>query len=255
MIQDRDPFELMSNFVDPEPDPVVMNATIAQSRHAFANRQNQPQHDSAFSPTHWVRQSANWLMPAGIGVAALVVALVIAPSFVRTNPESGRTREAVADLPTAMPSASTMPSRGDDTLADASSDNGGTRMGMQPAPAAGQTPTESLPQTISSFAGDGVVIGTRLDATAMEIFLPEISGEETIDVQGIIPGERTEIVAAFPLPDQDLVAVQFRANDVRFWRIYQLIEGKYGRDPERSQRVSNAADQAEVERRLAKPAG
>ena len=106
---------------------------------------------------------------------------------------------------------------------------------------------------MSSFQGDGIVIGTRLDATALEIYLPEISGEQTIDVQSVMPGETVEILSAFATPDGALIAVQFRVNDVRFWRLYSKLDGTFARDPERSKLVSNAPDKAEVNRRLAAP--
>ena len=254
MSRSRDPFELMPQFTDPEPDPVVMNATIAQSRDAFANRRPSS-HATAHSVSRWFGQSARWLMPVGVGVAALVVALVVAPGLLPTNTGMGSSRDVVADAPTATPPSSTTLSRGAGLPADETPSNSGTRMGMQPGPGASQAPIEAAPQTVSRFEGDGVVIGTRLDATAMEIFLPEISGEQTIDVQGMLPGEEIELLSAFAQPDEDLVAVQFRVNDVRFWRIYHLVDGKYGRDPQRSQLVSNAADKAEVERRLSEPDG
>lgn len=250
----RDPFELMPQFTDPEPDPVVMNATIAQSRDAFANRRPSP-HARAYSFSRWFGQSARWLMPVGVGVAALVVALIVAPGLLPTNTGMGSSRDVVADAPTATPPSSTTLSRGAGLPADETPSNSGTRMGMQPGPGANQAPIEAAPQTVSRFEGDGVVIGTRLDATAMEIFLPEISGEQTIDVQGMMPSEEIELLSAFAQPDEDLVAVQFRVNNVRFWRIYHLVNGKYARDTQRSQRVSNAADKADVERRLAEPAG
>jgi hypothetical protein len=33
------------------------------------------------------------------------------------------------------------------------------------------------------------------DATALEIYLPNISGARTIDVQGLMPGEQIEILS------------------------------------------------------------
>lgn len=250
MSQDRDPFELLPGFVDPEPDPVIMNATIAQSRDAFANCRASSQ-DGPVVVARWFRQSANRLVPAGVAVAAVAVALVITPGLLQNSVEPGRTRDVVADQPTTTPPDTTQLSRGGDTPADGTPSTTGTRMGVQPVPGAGQTPIESLPQTVSIFEGDGIRIGTRLDATALEIYLPDISDEQTIDVQGAMPGEQIEILSAFAQPASNLVAVHFRVNDVRFWRIYHLIDGKYGRDPDRSKLVSDAADRAEVERRLA----
>ena len=247
MTAKRDPFELLPNFTDPEPDPVVMHAVIAQSREAFANR-SPPRDREPRSLTRWFQQSANWLMPVGAGIAALVIALIVSPGLLKTSSSPVPDRDVVAELPAANSPTQPSLSRGQDTPPAAPS--AGPRLGMQPPPGVVPSPTETLPQTVLRFQGDGVVIGTRLDATGMEIFLPEISGEETIDVQGIMPGETLEILGAFAQPDQNLIAVQFRVDDVRFWRIYGLVDGQYDRDPERSQLVSDAADRAEVEQRL-----
>src|SRR5690349_19377789 len=83
MNSDRDPLERMPQFLDPEPDPAVMRATIAQSREAFANRRPSPQ-ANANSVAHWFRQPVRWLIPVGVAVAALVVALLFAPGLLTT---------------------------------------------------------------------------------------------------------------------------------------------------------------------------
>ena len=76
MTDKRDPFELLPRFVDPEPDTVIMDATIAQSREAFLNRQNKAPDRSG--PALWFRRSAHWLAPASIGALAAVVAIAMA---------------------------------------------------------------------------------------------------------------------------------------------------------------------------------
>jgi hypothetical protein len=248
MTKQRDPFDLLPEFVDPEPDPAVMQAVIAQSREAFANRRTSSQNQPA-SLVRWLRQSASWLLPASAGVAALAVALIVAPGLLQTAPGPSPRDQVVADLPNATPPDAPPLSRGND--APDGGPSTGTRMGMQPAPDIAPTSTGALPQTVSRFEGENVVIGTRLDATGLEIFLPELSGDETIDVQGIMPGEEIQILDAFAESDRDLIGLQFRVDDILFWRIYHLVDGRYGRDPERSQRVSNAPDKAEVKRRLA----
>lgn len=248
MSQDRDPFERLPRFVDPEPDPVVMNAVIAQSRDAFAKRHSQAQRSATFSISSWFKKPAGWLMASGAVAAAFAFAVVVIPDPGSISPDG---RDMVAERPVDPSSDSPVFSRGDDQAADAPPQDIGTRLGMQPAPSGVQIPAEPLPQVVSSFEGDGVLIGTRLDATALEIYLPDISGEETIDVQGMMPGEQIEILSAFAYPDADLIAAHFRVDDVRFWRIYHLIDGRYGRDPERSRLVSDAADRTEVERRFA----
>ncbi len=251
MTKDRDPFELLPDFVDPDPDPVVMNAVIAQSRDAFAARQGRPRPHDGFSPLSWLKKPAGWLIGSGAVAAAFAVAIIVLPNSGSISPAG---TDMVADRQIELSPESTTFSRGPAPVADAPSQDAGTRMGMQPQPGAGQTPAEPLPQIVSRFEGDGVLIGTRLDAEALEIYLPDISGEETIDAQSIMPGEQVEILAAFAQPDTELIAVHFRVDDVRFWRIYQLVDGKYRRDPERSRVVSDAANRAEVEQRLDAPA-
>ena len=231
MTGDRDPFDLLPRFVDPEPDPAIMNATIAQSREAFAN-QHARQKPGSWS--HWLRNSAAWLAPAGVAAAALTVAIIVAPNLTGIVPSTTANREVVADRPTDMPTAQ--------------SPTQGTRMGMQPG---GQAPTASPPMLISSFEGTNVRIGSRLSRMGLELYLPDISGEETIDIQGIIAGEQLEILAAFQIPDRNIVAIRLRVDHTRFWRIYRPVDGKYARDTGLSELVTDAADQAEVERRLA----
>jgi len=257
MTGDRDPFERMSQFLDPEPDPVVMDATVAQSREAFANRQARLQPARPASFWDWARRSANWLAPVGAVAIAFVVVILVVPSLAPTAPPSSADRDRVAEAPVETPSTPDTPtlSRGGDQVSPSQSPDSGSRMRMQPSPTAGQTETPPLPQTVSSFAGDGIRIGTRRDAQALEIFLPDISGDRTIDAQSIMPGEEVRLSAAFAQPDADLIAIQFQVNDMRFWRIYTLADGTYRRDPQRSTLVSDAPDRAEVERRLATNGG
>lgn len=252
MTSDRDPLELMPQFLDPEPDPVVMDATIAQSRDAFANRQVRLQQSQPASFWDWARRSANWLAPVGAVAVAFFVVILVVPSLTPTAPPRTADRDQVAEAPVETPSTGDTPtlSRGDQASPSQSPDSG-TRMGMQPSPTADPTETLPLPQTVSSFAGDGIRIGTRRDAQALEIFLPDISGDQTIDAQSIMPGEEIGLAAAFAQPDSDLIAIQFQVNDMRFWRIYALANGTYRRDPQRSKLVSDAGDRADVERRLA----
>lgn len=243
MSDERDPFKQLAKFADPEPDPVIMNATIAQSREAFLRRSASTPQASSFGT--WLMQSANWLMPASAGVAALVVGIAIAPGIMQSS---------APVTPEPLPMEAPSLSRSADQMAIAPSDapTPATRMGMQPQP--GQppaAPAAELPSIVSYFQGDGVRVGSRLDAEALELFLPDISGDEMIDAQNVMPGEEIEILAAFAIPDRDLFAVQLRVDDVRFWRIFAQTEGGYRREPELSRQVSNAASQAEVIERLA----
>lgn len=250
MSTDRDPLELLPGFIDPEPDPVVMHAVIAQSREAFANRHGRARAVDGFSLSRWLRRSTAWVIAAGALAASIAAVIVVAPNFSRTATEG---HDMVADVSQEpQPSAPTL-SRGRDPVTETVPQDGGTRMGAQPTPWAMPTAGAPSPQVVSSFQGDGIVIGTRLDATALEIYLPEISGEQTIDVQSVMPGETVEILSAFATPDGALIAVQFRVNDVRFWRLYSKLDGTFARDTERSKLVSDAPDKAEVNRRLAAP--
>lgn len=251
MSGDRDPFELMPRFVDPEPDPVIMNATIAQSREAFTSRKAVSAHGSPVSLAQWFRQSARWLVPAGAMAIALIAVVLVMPSLTVTSPDQVANQQ-VADRPPASALPSTSLSRGNQQVADApAGESTGRRMGMTVPPPAGQAPIAPLPQVVTSFAGDGVQLSLRLDAQALKIYLPELSGEPFLDAQSVMPGETVEILSAFLQPDGGLMAIHFRVDDVRFWRIYRLTDGTYERDPPLSTLTSDAADRAEVERRLA----
>jgi len=251
MTQDRDPFELLPRFVDSEPDPAIMNATIAQSREAFANRKDRTERAGPASFLDWARQSRNWLAPVGAVALAAAVVVAIVPGL---GPSVGTAdRELVADRPIAQPPMSDEAptfSRGDEQLAETPPDNNaGSRMGMT-LPQGGEQPiSEALPQVVSSYQGDNILLELRLDAEALEIYLPDISGDRMLDAQNVMPGEQIEILAATQL-EGELIAIHFRVGDVRFWRIYAQTDGVYGRDPELSTLVSDAADRAEVERRL-----
>lgn len=238
MSQDRDPFSLLPLFTDPEPDPVVMNATIAQSREAFTSHQARSGRSGRAPQRNWFY----WLMPATFGLAAIAVAVVVVPGLIQTTPPQNR--DVVADLPTPAPSAPPTLSRGGD---EPDTGETGVRMGIQPGP--GQAPA-AAPQLISVFEGENVRIGMRLSANMLELYLPDLTGEATIDSQVILTGEQLELLAAFRLPGEDLVAVQFRVDDTRFWRIYRPVDGAYARDTDLSAVVSDAADQAEIEQRL-----
>lgn len=250
MSGNRDPFDLMSRFVDPEPDPVIMNATIAQSREAFIKRMAETHQADSMSLAQWFRQSARWLVPAGATALALFAIIVVSPNLIGTSPDR-MAEQQVADSPGVAPSAPTELSRSRDQVADMPAEEStGRRMGVTVPPGAETAPVEPLPQVLSNFEGDGIRLGLRLDAEALEIYLPELSGERTIDAQSVMPGESVEILSAFLQPESTLLAIQIRVDDVRFWRVYQLVDGIYRRDPERSTLVSNAIDRAEVEQRL-----
>lgn len=252
MTDQRDPFELLLRFVDPEPDAVIMNATIAQSREAFVRRHNNTPRRPGLAV--WLRQSVSLLAPAAMGTVAIVAVIVAAPSLLRTPPTAPVT-ERVADAPSVTPPASsneTVLSRGDNQSADAApSDigpaNGGTRMGMQPGP---QQPGGPPPQVISTFQGSNVRIGLRLSTMSLELYLPDISGEATIDNQALFAGERLEVLEAFRMEERDIVAIRFRATESLFWRIYRPVDGVYARDMELSALVADATDQDDVESRL-----
>lgn len=246
MSQDRDPFERLQYFIDPEPDPVVMQAVIAQSRKKFANR-SPSQNAGGLSSSLWIRRSVIWLLPASF--AAFAGVLMIATYMLQPGLGT-RTSPDVAEAPPPSVPRTTELSRGSSTSDDQASGDTSRRLGAQPVPNGGQTPIDVSPRAVSRFQGDGVVVGTRLDATGLEIYLPDLSGQQLIDVQGLMPGERVEVIDAFAMPDTDLVVIHFAVNDGRFWRVYHPVNGKYGRDPERSRQVSDAQDRAEAERRL-----
>lgn len=254
---ERDPFEMLPRFVDPEPDPVVMNATIAQSRDAFLRRQHRAVPPGATSWWTWLRRLPRWLLPVGAGSFALAAAVVMTTGVLQTTPPSNPANgQAVADGPAVAPPSAEAPpilSRGEDAMVadapDQSAQNtGGVRMGMQPMPR--QEPVDSSLVPMSLFDGDDVRLGFRLTPAALLLYLPEISTEAPIDSQGIVPGEELEVLAAFGLPEQDLVAVQIRVDSTRFWRAYRPVNGAYGRDVDLSALILDAPDEAEARRRL-----
>lgn len=247
MSQDRDPLLLLPRIVDPDPDPVVMNATIAQSREAFANR-HVPQRRATPSWSEKLRQSARFLVPAGLGAAALAIAIVVAPNLMQMPAETDR--DLVADRPTAVP-AEPPPtlSRGGDEPTQAAPQDEGVRLGMQPPPS--QPMPEAQPALPPIFEGDGVRIGTRTVGSEIEFYLPDLAGEPVIDSYVLLAGEDIEILAAFALPQDDIVALRLRVDEARFWRVYRPIDGVYARDPDLSALAADASDQAEVERLLA----
>ncbi|SMQ61690.1 hypothetical protein SAMN06295905_0557 [Devosia lucknowensis] len=250
MSQDRDPFELLPRFVDPEPDPVVMNATIAQSREAFLRRAGKAGPVASPGLGTWFGKSLNWIIPATAGAVALVVAILVVPGLMPDAPAPNRETDLVADRPTPMPSAapSTSLSRSPEAASDAVS--GTSSMGVRPLP--GQP--APAPQAVDTiFEGDGVRVGVLTTPSQVELYLPDLSGRTVIDTQAVFAGEDLEILEAALVPAGNLVAVRFRVNDERFWRIYAQASGTYTRDADLSATVSDASDVAEVERRLAAP--
>lgn len=249
----HDPLQNLQRLSVPEPDPVTMNSTIAQSREAFVSSFSRGQAPRSESFGDWFRRSTRWLMPTTVGVGALAIAMIVVvqTDMVSTFGPNSADRDIVADIPdipAPPPAPSTSLSRGGDTTSEASPDNTGIRLGIQPNP--GQPVGEPLPEQSFIFAGEGIRIGARLSAMAFDISLPDISGETVIDSQPMLPGEQIELLSAFRLEEQQIVAVQFRVDDTRFWRIYRPVEGQYTRDQETSLLVSDANDRAEVEQRL-----
>lgn len=245
MTRERDPFDRLSEFVDPEPDPVVMKATIAQSREAFI-RQRVEQTGRAGSPVgRWLRQSRGWFVPAGAGAFALVLAVAIGLGVMRPVHEGTAGRDMMADRPQvdAPAEPTTELSR-----APSPQSSTGTRLGAQPAPA--DQPTNAAPGPVSIVEGDGVRVETRASGSELQFLLPDISGEQVIDSQLLFSGEELTVIGAFRLPEADMIAVEFETAESRFWRIYQPADGVYARDQELSALVSGAVDRTDIETRL-----
>ncbi len=254
MTPDRDPFERLPHFVAPEPDPVVMNATIAQSRDAFANRKGAARRAKPSSLLDWARRSAYWLAPAGAMAVAAAVVIVLVPSLGPSPLSGSADRDLVAEGPAPVPAPSISDeaptlSRGNGQPPGTEEDSGVTRLGVTQSPGQQQPIREPLPQVVSSYRGDNIELELRLDAEALEIYLPQISGERMLDAQNVMPGEQVEILSSAQL-ESGLIAIHFRVGDARFWRIYAQADGAYSRDPDLSTLVSDASDRAEVERRL-----
>ncbi|MHA6690907.1 hypothetical protein [Devosia sp. A449] len=244
---ERDPFDLLPQFADPEPDPVVMQAVIAQSREAFARRQTRraaAERGLWDRLRAWLRVSPGWLVPAGIGVFGVVMALAVVPGLMMTSPSGPALDHAVAEAPTAQPPAMSEPGpallRGD-----------GIRMGAQPGPGGRPIEPDAAPMTI--FDGDGVQLGYRVTPAEMLIYRLDADTEQLVDAQPLVPGEQSDIRGAFvtSLGQLDLLGAQIRVDDSVFWRVYRLVDGAYARDLELSALIADAPDQAEAERRLA----
>ncbi len=243
MSPDRDPFDLLAHLPDAEPDPAIMQATIAQSREAFAQRQR-PSRTVAQARPGWFDRLRTWMAPAAIGVVAVVAAIVVAPGVMR-QPSAP---PAPAGMPAdeAPPQLSRAPA--DETVAEAPAAEPPRRMGMQPPPA----PSIAAPEAeqMAIFEGEDIRIGTRLAATGLDLLFPDLSGDQVVDSQPLLPGEEIALLDAFRLPGPDLVAVRFHVDQEQFWRVYRRVEGTYARDAALSELASDAPDAAEARRRL-----
>lgn len=241
---DHDRLKLLTEVKDPDPDPEVMKAVIAQSRDAFERKEARPPLAKK-RPGERLRKSLQWLTPlAAAGMAVLAIVL-IRPGLM-DGPQGDRSRDpVVADAPAAHSEPPTL-SRGANAPAE-----GSVRLGAR-APQ-GQ-PNQQIvdPQTLpmSIFAGDGVRIGFRLTPEAVLLYLPDTAPDTPIDSQGLLPGEEVELLAAFALPESDIVAVRIRVDAARFWRAYTATGGALARDAELSALISEAPDQAEATQRL-----
>lgn len=216
----RDPFSLLRDLPEPQPDPVVMNAVIAQSAEAFSRR------EGAAAQGKSVRRANgfgwfSWLLPAACAALGLFAGVALAP-LLGPGMQAPQSETAMAEAPA------------DEVV----------RMGAQPGPRLGPPPAGS--SMVTYFDGDAIRIGARFAANTLALFLPELGGDAVIDQQPMAPGEEIEILGAFRMTDPDRVAVRLRVNDLRFWRIYTPAAGSYARDTELSALVSSAEDEAAV---------
>lgn len=247
---ERDPFDLLPGFVDPEPDPAIMIATIAQSREAFLRRGGTGKRRSLWTR---LRQSSGWRLPAGAGVLALVAAIVVAPNLAPRAPVAPTDAPTVADGPVVVsPDQPTPQAPAIATGPEQAAPGGGTRMGMQPAPAH-SSGSGSMPARESSsiFDGSNVRVEVRQTASMLEIYLPEIAPTAPIDSQVLLSGEEASVVGAFQIEDREIVAIQLDLDGTLVWRAYRPVDGAYTRDSALSDRVADAPDEAEARARLA----
>lgn len=249
----RDPFDELSRHRDPDADPAIMQATIAQSVAAFRARPaHVVPHGGIRAWLHNRLPSAGWRAPVGVGAFAVVAMLVALPVALRTTPPETVTDMEAAPSPDAP---STQAERG----------AGATRsMGLRPPPersralapaqepALAPTPAPAPPPEGpgSVFEGRDVRVGSRLIPSALELFLPDISGERAIDNLALVPGAQAQVLSAFRLPERGLVAISLRVDRARFWIAYRLVDGAYVRDAASTARIGDAPDDAEAQRRL-----
>lgn len=234
---DRDHLKLLPAVKEPDPDPEVMKAVIAQSRDAFERRQNRPPVKPR--PGARLRQSLRWLIPLAAGAVAVLAVVLVGPGLMVGPRGEGEGDTVVADAPAAAPTLS----RGGDT-----SPEGGVRLGARGPQGQPEVDPQTLPMSV--FAGDEVRIGFRLTPEALWLYLPDTASENPIDSQGLLPGEEAEVLAAFALPEEGFVVVRIRVNEAWFWRVYTATDGVFTRDAGLSALISDAPDQAEATQRL-----
>lgn len=246
---ERDPFDLLAGFADPEPDPVIMKSTIAQSRDAFLRRSATAERNSVWAR---LRQSSGWLVPAGVGAVALVAAMLVFPSLAPRTPVVPSDAPTVADAPAvASPDQPTTQAPAIATGPEQATPGGGTRMGMQPSPTRPGGAGSTLARERSSiFEGSNVRVEVRQTPSMLELYLPELAPAGPIDRQALLQGELAKVIAAFQDADRAIVAIRLDLDGALVWRAYRLADGAYGRDPVLSDRIADAPDEAEVRARL-----
>lgn len=240
----QDPFALLNDLPEPQPDPVIMNAVIAQSAAEFSRRRteaNRPRNRPFFPPSSMLA----WLVPAGCAAFGLVAGIALAPLMGPTVQVDRSGEMVVADAP---PSPVELPptlSRGEPAPdADVPGAGAVVRMGAQPGPHLGPPPAQSA--MVTTFDGEDIRVGARFTATTLDLFLPDLSGDAVIDQQGMLPGEEIEILAAFHETEPDRVAIRLRVNEQSFWRVYEPENGAYARNVALSARVASAQTSADV---------
>jgi hypothetical protein len=242
----QDPFSLLNALPEPQPDPVLMNAVIAQSAAEFSRRRteaNRPRNRPFFPRSGLLA----WLVPTCCAAFGVVAGIALAPMMGPTVQIDRSGDMVVAEAP---PSPADLPptlSRGA-PAPDAETQSPGTgevvRMGAQSGPRLGPPPAQSA--MVTTFAGEDVRVGARFTATTLALFLPDLSGDAIIDQQGMLPGEEIEILAAFRQTDPDRVAIRLRVNAQSFWRVYEPENGAYTRNAALSARVATAETSADV---------
>ncbi|MDR7126355.1 hypothetical protein [Pseudotabrizicola sp. 4114] len=236
---DRDHLQLLSEVRVPEPDPEVMKAVIAQSREAFEIRKGRS------VAKRWLgappRIAFRWLVPAAAGAFAVLAVMLFGPTLLNSPKPGGMGDSRVADAPADSNTAPTL---------SREADAPGTRFGAQGTQGrqGQQIDPQSLPMSV--FTGEDIRIGFRLTPESMLLYLPDVAPDTPVDSQGLLPGEEVEILAAFALPAEGVVAIRIRVDDARFWRVYTATDGVFTREPELSALISDALDQAEATQRL-----
>lgn len=256
--QPHDPFAELAQLSVPEPDAEIRRATIAASREAFA-RARTPQPKASWSDRMraFLHSPRQWVAPLGVTAFGMVAAVAILPDFLAPVPDliEPTMSEMAAPAAPAAPAASA-------PMADAPAiavqqetvpvealkrRAPGASLSLAPAPSMAIAPSSGSALTV--FVGDGVEIGTRVEAATVKIYRIDDGVETLLDTRSIGAGVISVVAAVQIVPSDngaDVVAIETADRSGSRWDAY--VDGTHS--AELSAVIADATTAAEVERRL-----